>query len=282
MIRVFRHYISSAYLLLVIFEGLVYLSAVPFAYWIRLGMTEGWDDATALRASSLIYTVVMLTTAASLGFYQRSLSQDLSVQTLRMTMVFGIATLAMAVMFYSFPGIFLGRGVLLGTILYSAIGVAFVRFLFIRYVDTEAIQRRVLVLGAGEKASQIEDYSKLNKHAGFRVIGYVSPNTDTHNISEERVIHQYDSLYKIVKNLDVDELVIALDDERMQIPVDDILACKMDGLAVIDFMCFLKSIRVKSALIECDQVGCICQTGFVLMALFEPLNALLTWLQVCC
>ncbi|MEE9413405.1 MAG: TIGR03013 family XrtA/PEP-CTERM system glycosyltransferase [Methylococcales bacterium] len=240
MIRVFRHYISSAYLLLVIFEGLVYLSAVPFAYWIRLGMTEGWDDATALRASSLIYTVVMLTTAASLGFYQRSLSQDLSVQTLRMTMVFGIATLAMAVMFYSFPGIFLGRGVLLGTILYSAIGVAFVRFLFIRYVDTEAIQRRVLVLGAGEKASQIEDYSKLNKHAGFRVIGYVSPNTDTHNISEERVIHQYDSLYKIVKNLDVDELVIALDDERMQIPVDDILACKMDGLAVIDFMCFFE------------------------------------------
>lgn len=240
MIRVFRHYISSAYLLLVVLEAFVYLTAVPIAYWIRLGITEGWDDTVALKVPSLIYALVMLTTAASLGLYQRALSQNFSVYFLRMMMVFGIATLAMAVMFYSFPGIFLGRGVLLGTILYSAFGVAAVRFLFIRFVDHEAIQQRVLVLGAGDKANQIEEYNKTNMHARFKVLGYVSPTTEAQKISEERIIQYNSSLNKIVQKLDIDELVIAFDDERLQIPVDDILACKMDGLSVIDFLSFFE------------------------------------------
>jgi sugar transferase (PEP-CTERM system associated) len=240
MIRVFRHYISSAYLLLVVLEALVYLTAVPVAYWIRLGISEGWDETIALKTASLIYALVMLSTAASLGLYQRALSQSFSVYFLRMMMVFGIATLAMAVMFYSFPGIFLGRGVLLGTVLYSAMGVAAVRFLFIRFVDHDAIQQRVLVLGAGEKANQIEEYNKTNMHSRFKVLGYVSPTTETRIISEERIIQYNSSLHKIVQKLDIDELVIALDDERMQIPVDDILACKMDGLSVIDFLSFFE------------------------------------------
>ena len=240
MIRLFRHYISSAYLILILFEGLVYLSAIPVAYWLRLGFTIGLDNVFAIKATSLIYATVMLTAAASLGLYQRALSQDYPAQVLRMLMVFGIASLIMAVVFYSFPGIFLGRGVLLGTVLYSALGVTVVRFVFVRYVDTEAIQQRVLVLGAGEKANEIEEYSKANKHAGFRVLGYVSPDTETRLISDQRIIQLNYPLHKISQNLDIDELVIALDDERSQIPVDDILACKMEGFKVIDFLTFFE------------------------------------------
>jgi sugar transferase (PEP-CTERM system associated) len=47
-------------------------------------------------------------------------------------------------------------------------------------------------------------------------------------------------LDKIVQNFDIDELVIALDDERLQIPVDDILACKLEGVRVIDFLTFFE------------------------------------------
>ncbi len=240
MIRVFRHYISSAYLLLVVLEGLVYLSAVPVAYWIRLGITEGWHNTLALKTTALIYAVVMLTTAASLGSYQRTLSQDFSTQFLRMTTVFIIATLAMAVIFYSFPGIFYGRGVLLGTVLYSAVGVAIVRLLFRRYVDSEAIQHRVLVLGTGDKANEIEQFSKTHQYAGFIVIGYVALTEDVHKIPNQRLIQQKSSLQMIAKDFDIDELVIALDDERLRIPVEEILACKMDGLTVIDFLSFFE------------------------------------------
>ncbi|MEE9425817.1 MAG: TIGR03013 family XrtA/PEP-CTERM system glycosyltransferase [Methylococcales bacterium] len=240
MIRVFRHYISSAYLLLVVLEGLVYLSAVPVAYWIRLGITEGWNNTLALKTTALIYAVVMLTTAASLGSYKRTLSQDFSTQFLRMTTVFIIASLAMAVIFYSFPGIFFGRGVLLGTVLYSAVGVAAVRFLFRHYVDSEAIQQRVLVLGTGDKADEIEQFSKTHQYAGFIVIGYVALTEDVHTIPNQRLIQQKSSLQTIAKDFDIDELVIALDDERLKIPVEDILACKMHGLTVIDFLSFFE------------------------------------------
>ena len=240
MIRLFRHYISSAYLVLILLEGLVYLSAIPIAYWLRLGITVGWNDPFALKMTSLIYATAMLAAAASLGLYQRAISQDYSAQILRMMVVFGIASLVMAMVFYSFPGIFLGRGVLLGTVLYSAIGLAVVRFLFIRYVDTEAIQQRVLVLGAGEKANEIEEFHKSNRHSGFKVLGYISPETETRIVDDKRIIKLNNPLYKIAENLDIDELVIALDDERLQIPVDDILACKMQGFKVIDFLTFFE------------------------------------------
>ncbi|MCH9697507.1 MAG: TIGR03013 family PEP-CTERM/XrtA system glycosyltransferase [Gammaproteobacteria bacterium] len=243
MIRLFRHYISSAYLILILFEGLVYLTAIPVAYWVRLGMHLGWNNVFELKITSVIYAVVMLATAASLGLYQRSLSQNYSAQILRMLIVFVLASLIMAVVFYSFPGLFLGRGVLLGTILYSALGVTLVRYVFSSYVDTEAIQRRLLVLGAGEKAWEIEEYSKSNHHAGFKVIGYIASATENPLIDQQRIITVNNSLPKLAEQFDIDEVVIAYDDERSQIPVDDILACKMEGFGIIDSLTFFEKHR---------------------------------------
>ncbi len=241
MIRIFRHYISSAYLILILLEGIVYLSAIPVAYWFRLGITVGWDEyMLALKVMSPIYAFAMLTSAASLGLYQRALSQDYAAQVLRMVMVFSIASLVMAVVFYSLPELFLGRGVLLGAVFYSAVGVTVVRILFNRYVDSEAIQQRVLVLGAGEKASQIEEYSNAHKHSGYRVLGFISNTSETQKIADHRIIQLNRPLHKIALNLDIDELVIALDEERSQIPVDDLFNCKMAGFRIIDFLTFFE------------------------------------------
>lgn len=240
MIRIFRHYISSAYLVLILLEGLVYLTAIPVAYWVRLGITDGWHDISVIKISSLIYTFVMLTSAASFGLYQRELSQNYSAQVLRMTMVFVVASLLMAVVFYSLPDLFLGRGVLLGTVLYSAVCVAIVRVLFNRYVDSEAIQQRVLVFGAGDKALEIEGHSNSNRHSDYRVLGYILPEKEPVKIDDQRIVNLNLPLHKIAENLDIDELVIAVDDERSQLPVDDILECKMEGFQVIDFLTFFE------------------------------------------
>jgi len=240
MIRIFRHYISSAYLTLILLEGLVYLTAIPVAYWLRLGIIGGWQNVSAIKITALIYAVVMVISTASFGLYQRALSNNYSAQVLRMMMVFGVASLVMAVVFYSLPGLFLGRGVLLGTLLYSAIGVTVVRFLFNRYVDSEAIQQRILVLGVGEKALEIEGHSKSSRHVGYRVLGYISSDKEARKIDEQRIITLNLPLHKIAENLDVDELVIAVDDERLQLPVDDILECKMEGFAIIDFLTFFE------------------------------------------
>ena len=96
-----------------------------------------------------------------------------------------------------------------------------------------------MVLGTGDRAKQIDSLRPGADHAGMIIIGYVDLGCDEQRISSGRIFTLGDdSLRSLAEQLEVDEIVVAADDRRNGLPVDEILECKMHGIHIMEAASF--------------------------------------------
>ncbi len=243
MIRIFGYYVSKVYLLLGIWEaGLFSVSLYAGVYLRFYVLSDVPDelDPLAFITTVVLFTLVMSASMIALGLYQRG-NQDRSAGLIvHIGLSFLVGTLILSLLFYAFPPLFVGRGVLGLSLLMAALGIMITRAVFDRFASEDARKRRVLVLGTGVNAQRILQMLEDEPGAGFLVTGFV-PLYDTQPlIPEHKQIEKHGSLLDLAIKQEVDELVVAVDDRRRKLPVDEILDCKMCGFQVLDLLTFFE------------------------------------------
>lgn len=81
---------------------------------------------------------------------------------------------------------------------------------------------------------------RLADRRGFVVVGTVSAEGDTETGNSDLVQDSGKHLMEIASDLEVDEIVIALDDRRGNLPVRELMDCRNAGVDVIDLVDFLE------------------------------------------
>lgn len=239
MFRLFGHYVSKLYLLLGVVEFLVMFYSLLAGFYMRFAQ----DDLRFVEApemlsyTALAYASAMTLSMISVGLYQRGLPFSAGL-LVRLGLSFLIASVAMSVVFYTFPDLVVGRGVMAYAMLFTFVGVLGLRSLFFRLTHTDLQSTSVLVLGTGLQAQMIADLEP--RQPGFRVIGYIPVNEKEKKIPPERWLPHDRRLMDLVLAYEVDELVVAPDDRRLRLPVDEILDCKMSGTMVLDLLSFFE------------------------------------------
>ena len=239
MIRLFGHYVSKLYLLLGVAEFVIIFYSMVAGYYMRFsvaGMSVGALPET-LSYTAMAYAGAMLISMISVGLYQRGLPFSAGL-LVRIGLSFLIANVAMSVVFYTFPDLAVWRGVMAFAMLFTFAGVLGLRTMFFRLTHAEQQTNTVLVLGTGRQAQMIADLEP--QQPGFRVVGYVPVNEQETNIPAERWLQHDRRLSDLVVDHEVDEIVIAPDDRRLRLPVDEILDCKMSGTMVLDLLSFFE------------------------------------------
>ncbi|MGB5254668.1 MAG: TIGR03013 family XrtA/PEP-CTERM system glycosyltransferase [Sedimenticolaceae bacterium] len=239
MIRLFGHYVSKLYLLLGVAEFVVIFYSMVAGYYMRFsiaGMSLGAVPET-LSYTAMAYAGAMLISMISVGLYQRGLPFSAGL-LVRIGLSFLIANVAMSVVFYTFPDLAVWRGVMAFAMLFTFAGVLGLRTLFFRLTHAEQQSNTVLVLGTGRQAKMIADLEP--QQPGFRVVGYIPVNEQETDIPAERWLPHDRRLSDLVLDHEVDEIVIAPDDRRLRLPVDEILDCKMSGTMVLDLLSFFE------------------------------------------
>ncbi len=239
MIRLFGHYVSKLYLLLGVAEFVVIFYSMVAGYYMRFsvaGMSVVALPET-LSYTAMAYAGAMLISMISVGLYQRGLPFSAGL-LVRIGLSFLIANVAMSVVFYTFPDLAVWRGVMAFAMLFTFAGVLGLRTLFFRLTHAEEQTNAVLVLGTGRQAQMIADLEP--QQPGFRVVGYVPVNEQETDIPAERWLLHDRRLYDLVVDHQVDEIVVAPDDRRLRLPVDEILDCKMSGTMVLDLLSFFE------------------------------------------
>lgn len=153
MIRIFRHYISRAYLWLVFIEFIIFFAAMYFGSNVRFLAAESWYTEQDMLIASGVFSVVLTLTCSGLGLYRRTLSWE-DYNLLARTFVSFLLTLFVIVTIYYFlPTFLIGRSVLLYAIGFAFAGLMLTRFLFYRLVNIENLKKRVLIIGGGKKST---------------------------------------------------------------------------------------------------------------------------------
>ncbi len=241
MFRVFRHYVPRAFVVLAVGEFLFLVASVYLGVALRFLGQEPPYGVEPLLPKAVVFALVMLGAMTAMGLYQRNLREGLGGVLIRLGLSALLALVAMSVLFYVFPGLFLGRGAFGLAYLVALLGLALVRAVFLQVADLEALQRRVLVLGAGPRAAEIA--KRLRRKAdrrGCHIVGYVHVAGERDAVDPQKVIRHDVPLLELARRMQIDEIVVAVQDRRKNFPLHEILDCRMSGIEVLDLLSFFE------------------------------------------
>jgi sugar transferase (PEP-CTERM system associated) len=107
--------------------------------------------------------------------------------------------------------------------------------------DREQFKSRVLVYGSGEAASTItRTMRRRADRQGFNIVGFVRVGDEEARIDNERVINLRQSLAAYTRQTEIDQIVIALDDKRNSLPMEQLFECRLNGVQVFDLVNFFE------------------------------------------
>ncbi|WP_100656486.1 TIGR03013 family XrtA/PEP-CTERM system glycosyltransferase [Alteromonas flava] len=132
----------------------------------------------------------------------------------------------------------------------SAIGTIILSLVVFRYFTTRlgllgVGRTRIIVLGAGERASIIEKRMRRNvDRMGFELVGFVpipGDNREEGIINEKLIQIKVDNHFRrFLQDNDIDEVVIACDQRRGTLPIDILFDCRFRGVEVTDLLDFME------------------------------------------
>lgn len=244
MFRFFRHYIPAHILLLLALEALIMVMSVYLGVSARFLDTGAALSASAdpLLPKAISFSLVMVLIMSALGLYHWEWVNGLWGMALRMAMSFIIGFGVMSLVFYLLPSMFLGRGAFLLSCLMAAGGVSLTRLLFFKWLNLDALKRRLLVLGTGSRAAKVEGLMKAGVgDKRLHIVGYLPLQGTHHYVEHTRVLPDNGSILGIVDKYNIDEIVIAVRDRRSGgLPISELLECKLRGISVIELSTFFE------------------------------------------
>jgi len=177
------------------------------------------------------------------GLYQGNIREGMSGILLRLGISLFAAGVFVSLLVYLFPDYHLGRGILAYALVGSFFIIGTLRALFIELVDTEIFKKRVLVYGAGKTAAQID--AKLRRRSDrrtFRIVGYVPLDHQSQQleVSDDQLVDVDGNVFDFVRRNQIDEIVVATSDAIEDVPVDDLVECKLNGIEVVDILSFFE------------------------------------------
>jgi sugar transferase (PEP-CTERM system associated) len=243
MFRLFRQRALRWQLLLVLVEFALLLVSVYVAVVLRF-----WSDADTqsmfshtLRWRAPLVAVVLIFSMAALGLYEIHLRAGLLGRLSRQGAAFLLGGTVLTVLYYVAPQAYLGRGVLAIALIFAYCAVALWHMVFLSFVDADLFKRRVVILGAGERAAEVlHEMRRKTDQRGFKILGYVPIGTDQVSIPATLLLHPDSALCKWSDRMGVDEIVVGPDDRRGTLPVGDLLECKRYGMAVTELSEFFE------------------------------------------
>ena len=199
---------------------------------------EKFDD---LWIIALVFAVITILSMLATGLYQGQIREGFAGVLIRIVISFVASTVLTSLIFYLFPALFLGRGIMAISYLQSFFVIATARAVFFELVDSSAFKTRILVYGAGETASHIN--AKLRRKAdrrGFEIVGYILLPGQNCEITKSKLINSNKPLLTILRESEVDEIVVATSDINTEISVDELVNCKLNGIGVVDILSFFE------------------------------------------
>ena len=243
-IKVFNHHISFPVALLVLVEaGICYLSlfaASSIRFYDLGGFEYAEGELVSLQASSVLVAVLIVLVMLAMGLYQAQRREVIWNVLNRITAAFIVASLLLSIVFFMFPDMYFGRGLFVLTLVISFIGIVFARVIFESWVDKHSLNKKVLVLGVGEKAEWVNNLRRRADQRGIAIAGFYGLGETEVCVDEDRVISTELSLDEYVLENGIDEIVVAITDRRQKFPAKELINCRLSGVDVIELSAFLE------------------------------------------
>ena len=240
MIRLFKHYVPHAVLLLGAIDLALLVLAAEVSWLLRAWQIGMGITPIATRLGPIAtFTGAVELAMIAVGVYGIDSLQSVRFACVRLIVATALGMIVVSVLAFLFPGLTLWRSNALYAALIAPTLLTLARILLGSTLGSEAFKRRVMVLGAGARAARIKALSQ-RPGAGFIVCGFVGMNDGPDAVPGAINRDAIASLGDHVVNLKASEVVLALQERRNALPLQDLLRIKTTGVHVNELSSFLE------------------------------------------
>jgi len=240
VIRLFKHYVPHAVLLLGLVDVVLLMVTAEASWMLRawqIGMTI--TPAGSRLGPIITFAIAVEVSMVAVGVYGLEALQSVRFACVRLIVAVALGMIFISVVSFLLPGVTLWRSNALYAALIAPTLLTISRMLLGTALGSEAFKRRVLVLGAGPRAARIKALAD-KPGAGFIVCGFIGMNDGPDAVRGAINRDAIESLGDHVVNLKASEVVLALQERRNALPLQDLLRIKTTGVHVNELSTFLE------------------------------------------
>ncbi|MEM7226380.1 MAG: TIGR03013 family XrtA/PEP-CTERM system glycosyltransferase [Pseudomonadota bacterium] len=225
--------------MLALVEAAILLLSAYIGISLRQAAVSGAEAFASFHfPQPLLFGVVVLVIMFSLGLYNAQFASRMQDILIRLLVCLFVSFIIFSVTFYVIPLLEIWRSALGISMALAFAGIFLVRYVFLHIIDISLLRRRILVIGVGDHAAEIESLQWVSRIQAYDCVGYVEVQGEEPKVPADKIFSAPNSLYDLVERNNVDEIVVAPQDRRGRIPMSSLLECRVNGVAVSDFVRF--------------------------------------------
>ena len=262
MFRLFKHYVPHAVVWLALIEFFALLGSAEGA-WHLYAHQAGFDAGPLASRWLPLLTFGVSNSLAMMatGMYGNEGLRSMRFATARLLAAISLGVIFLSVLGFLLPTATLWRANSLYAMVF-AIGVLFViRLALTQSSGTEAFRRRILVLGAGPRAARLAALADT-PGSGLEMVGFVAMSAAEKTVPGAVQREAIANLSDHVVMLRAGEVVLALEERRNALPLNDLLRVKTTGVHVNDIASFIERETGRVDLATTNPSGLIFSDGF--------------------
>ena len=249
MLRLFKQYYPIRNIFFVIGEGLFIFFSVLIASLIPHGQDAFVFDRF-LGGKILLITLVCQICLYYNDLYDFKVTDSFSELGIRLLQALGAAAIFLAPVYFLVPQVVIGTGTFLISIGIVIIFIVSWRFFYTLVLDRGIFNEKIILLGSGELADNIQKEIKDTKDCGYTISVLVQEGGEDFNIAEKispAIIcrDNYEDLCKTAQDLGIQKIVVALKERRNSLPVKELLKCRVEGIEVLEGNSFYEMLTGK-------------------------------------
>ncbi|MCB2065832.1 MAG: sugar transferase, partial [Erythrobacter sp.] len=240
MVRLFKHYIPHAVLLLGLLDFALLLIAADLGWTMRAAQIAIDPGPLVDRLFPLAgYAVTTMAAMIAVGVYGPDALRSMRFACARILVAISLAILALAMLDFLLPGQTYWRSTLFYAMVLAIVLLVLNRAVVGGLLGTSAFRRRIIVLGAGQRAQRLKELA-ARPESGLAVVGFIDMTEGKAVVPEAISRSAITDLSRHVADLGASEVVLALEERRNALPLKDLLRVKTAGVHVNEFSSFME------------------------------------------
>lgn len=262
MFRLFKHYVPQAVVWLALIEFLALLGSAEGAWHLyarQAGFDPGpldgrWLPLLTFAASN---SLAMMAT----GMYGNEGLRSMRFATARLLAAISLGVIFLSVLGFLLPAVTLWRANSLYAMALAIAALFAIRLALTQSAGADAFRRRILVLGAGPRAARLAALAEA-PGSGLEMVGFIAMSEAERTVPGAIQREDIENLSDHVLALRAGEVVLALEERRNALPLNDLLRVKTTGVYVNDIASFIERETGRVDLATTNPSGLIFSDGF--------------------
>lgn len=260
MAKIFRHYLPRSLTLLGLVEILIVFTSVYTGMHVYIANTA--SDTTAspelLFPKAVLFTSIIFCAMFASGLYWHYQQRNLREILARVVVGFLSGVMVVFGVCYAFSIAIPPSDACIEVVKISFISVLCVHVVHHLVSTSDTLKQRVLVLGVGAAARKLFAV----KAADVEFVAYIPVSNQGEYEIQQRPPITDESLRELVRENNIQEIIVALDERLKAMPSDGWLDCKLDGIAITDVSDFMERCFGKIDLSALNHSRIIFSKGF--------------------